>query len=62
MTGGVVVVLEETGRNFGAGMTGGLAYVLDKQGEFELKYNQTFSLDLLVYIRSTVAGSKLHKL
>jgi glutamate synthase (NADPH/NADH) large chain/glutamate synthase (ferredoxin) len=39
MTGGVVVVLGETGRNFGAGMTGGLAFVLDESGEFELKYN-----------------------
>jgi glutamate synthase domain-containing protein 3 len=33
------VVLGETGRNFGAGMTGGLAYVLDEDGDFELKYN-----------------------
>ncbi len=39
MTGGVVVVLGETGRNFGAGMTGGLAYVLDEREEFALKYN-----------------------
>ncbi len=39
MTGGVVVVLGETGRNFGAGMTGGLAYILDESQEFELKYN-----------------------
>ena len=29
MTGGVVVVLGKTGRNFGAGMSGGVAYVLD---------------------------------
>ena len=34
MTGGVVVVLGETGRNFGAGMTGGIAYVLDQSGDF----------------------------
>jgi glutamate synthase (ferredoxin) len=39
MTGGVVTVLGKTGRNFGAGMTGGLAYVLDEEGDFELKYN-----------------------
>ncbi len=39
MTGGVVVVLGETGRNFGAGMTGGVAYVLDDSGEFEKRYN-----------------------
>ena len=30
MTGGVAVILGKTGRNFAAGMSGGLAYVLDK--------------------------------
>jgi glutamate synthase (NADPH/NADH) large chain len=35
MTGGVVVVLGKTGRNFAAGMSGGLAYVLDEDGAFE---------------------------
>src|SRR5690606_23165039 len=35
MTGGVVVVLGATGRNFGAGMSGGVAYVLDQAGDFE---------------------------
>src|SRR5262249_30638799 len=39
MTGGVVVVLGRTGRNFGAGMSGGLAFVLDEEGEFEQRYN-----------------------
>ena len=34
MTGGVVVVLGETGRNFAAGMSGGVAYVYDPRGEF----------------------------
>ncbi len=34
MTGGRVVVLGPTGRNFAAGMSGGVAYVLDEQGEF----------------------------
>ena len=34
MTNGTVVVLGSTGRNFAAGMSGGLAYVLDKTGEF----------------------------
>ena len=33
MTGGTVVVLGPTGRNFGAGMTNGLAYVYDPEGE-----------------------------
>jgi glutamate synthase (NADPH/NADH) large chain len=39
MTGGTVVVLGETGRNFAAGMSGGLAYVYDPKGEFEQKCN-----------------------
>ena len=34
MTRGLVVVLGKTGRNFAAGMTGGIAYVLDQSGEF----------------------------
>ncbi len=39
MTGGHVVVLGPTGRNFGAGMTGGLAFVLDESGTFAEKFN-----------------------
>ncbi|MDD2659065.1 MAG: glutamate synthase large subunit [Methylococcales bacterium] len=35
MTGGVVVVLGKTGRNFAAGMSGGVAYVLDKDANFD---------------------------
>jgi len=35
MTGGMVVCLGETGRNFAAGMSGGFAYVLDEKGNFE---------------------------
>ena len=35
MTGGRVVVLGRTGRNFAAGMSGGLAYVLDQEGHFQ---------------------------
>ena len=34
MTGGVVCVLGKTGRNFAAGMSGGIAYVLDEDGSF----------------------------
>ena len=34
MTGGIVVVLGKTGRNFAAGMSGGIAYVLDETGDF----------------------------
>ncbi|MGG6293184.1 glutamate synthase large subunit [Leptolyngbya sp. AN02str] len=39
MTGGVVVVLGRTGRNVGAGMTGGLGYFLDEEGNFSDKVN-----------------------
>ncbi len=35
MTGGTVVVLGRTGRNFAAGMSGGVAYVFDEQKQFE---------------------------
>jgi glutamate synthase (ferredoxin) len=35
MTGGRVVVLGKTGRNFAAGMSGGIAYVMDPAGEFQ---------------------------
>jgi glutamate synthase (NADPH/NADH) large chain len=39
MTGGVVVVLGRTGRNFAAGMSGGIAYVLDDDGSFASRCN-----------------------
>jgi glutamate synthase (NADPH) large chain len=39
MTGGTVVVLGTTGRNFAAGMSGGIAYVYDPDGEFAKKCN-----------------------
>jgi len=39
MTGGTIVVLGETGRNFAAGMSGGIAYVLDADGTFESRCN-----------------------
>ena len=39
MTGGVVVVIGHTGRNFAAGMSGGIAYVLDEDGTFETRCN-----------------------
>jgi glutamate synthase (NADPH/NADH) large chain len=45
MTGGLVVVLGTTGRNFGAGMSGGFAYVLDLEGEFARRCN-TVMVDL----------------
>jgi glutamate synthase (NADPH/NADH) large chain/glutamate synthase (ferredoxin) len=39
MTGGTVAVLGKTGRNFGAGMSGGIAYVYDEDGEFASRCN-----------------------
>lgn len=39
MTGGTVVVLGQTGRNFAAGMSGGVAYVYDVDGQFEKRCN-----------------------
>jgi glutamate synthase (NADPH/NADH) large chain len=45
MTGGTVVVLGQTGRNFAAGMSGGIAYVLDLDGTFAKKCN-TSMVDL----------------
>jgi glutamate synthase (NADPH) large chain len=39
MTGGLVVVLGRTGRNFAAGMSGGIAYVLDEDGTFKTRCN-----------------------
>src|ERR1035437_9484979 len=46
MTRGVVVVLGKCGRNFGAGMNGGIAYVLDDRGDFAEKRCNTSSVDL----------------
>jgi glutamate synthase domain-containing protein 2/glutamate synthase domain-containing protein 1/glutamate synthase domain-containing protein 3 len=48
MTGGLVVVLGPTGRNFAAGMSGGIAYVLDEDGGFADRVNaDTVDLDPL---------------
>lgn len=48
MTGGRVLVLGSTGRNFAAGMSGGVAYVLDEIGDFSVRCNKEMvSLDKL---------------
>ena len=39
MTGGKAVILGETGRNFAAGMSGGVAYVYDRNGDFSTRCN-----------------------
>lgn len=58
MTNGVVVVLGSVGRNFGAGMSGGVAFVLDEDGEFPKLYNP----DLLVLDRLDDAEDEQHVL
>ena len=46
MTKGTVVVLGKCGRNFAAGMSGGVAYVLDEEGDFAAKRCNTAGVDL----------------
>jgi len=57
MTGGVVVVLGRTGLNFGAGLTGGLAYVLDLERDFVDRYNH----ELVDVHRITPEGMEHHR-
>ena len=56
MTGGTVVVLGETGRNFAAGMSGGVAYLWDPEGTFAKRCNM--SMVALEPVLSTAAQSK----
>jgi glutamate synthase (NADPH/NADH) large chain len=71
MTGGRVVVLGRTGRNFAAGMSGGIAYVLDREGSFDRRCNREmvdleplFDPDDLDFVRvaivkqATLTGSR----
>ena len=51
MTGGIAVILGEVGRNFGAGMSGGIAYVYDKNKTFERQCNKE-SLNLLPVVEA----------
>jgi glutamate synthase domain-containing protein 3 len=39
MTGGVVAVIGSVGRNFAAGMSGGIAFVHDPEGDFHIRFN-----------------------
>ena len=62
MTGGTVVVLGPTGRNFAAGMSGGLAYVYDEQGDFATKCNMAM-VELEPVLSSTEQqNATLHRL
>ena len=53
MTGGTVVVLGKTGRNFASGMSGGVAYVFDAEGDFESHCNTS-----MVALERVVAKSE----
>ena len=63
MTGGTVVVLGKTGRNFAAGMSGGLAYVFDEDGNFAKRVNTAqVSLEkVLTATEQADAGIPTHK-
>ncbi len=60
MTRGTVVVLGKTGRNFAAGMSGGVAYVLDEDGTFKSRCNM--GMVELHDLADTVEASHIHAL
>ncbi|KAA6308338.1 Glutamate synthase (NADPH/NADH) large chain [termite gut metagenome] len=60
MTGGRVVVLGETGRNFAAGMSGGVAYVWNKNGDFD--YYCNMEMVELSLVEETGYRKELHEL
>ena len=57
MTGGIVTILGSTGYNFGAGMTGGFAYVLDMNRDFVDRYN----MELVDIQRITTEATESHR-
>jgi glutamate synthase (NADPH/NADH) large chain len=59
MTGGTVVVLGKAGRNFAAGMSGGVAYVYDASGDFQLRANRAMvSLEPVLEEREQPPGPR----
>lgn len=60
MTGGRVVVLGKTGRNFAAGMSGGVAYVWNKDGDFD--YYCNMEMVELSLLEESAARKELHEL
>ncbi|MDB5838056.1 MAG: glutamate synthase subunit alpha, partial [Herminiimonas sp.] len=60
MTGGTVVVLGETGRNFAAGMSGGIAYVYDPHGDFAGKCNMAM-VDLVPVLSSAEQEAQIDR-
>jgi len=62
MTGGTVVVLGNTGRNFAAGMSGGIAYVLDEDGTFKSRCNLAqVALEKVLPAASQAKGEPMHR-
>ncbi|HQR41703.1 MAG TPA: glutamate synthase-related protein, partial [Gemmatales bacterium] len=58
MTGGLVIVLGDTGRNFAAGMSGGIAFVYDREGRFADRCN--LNMVTLESVRTTAEQSALN--
>ena len=62
MTGGIVIVLGKVGRNFGAGMSGGIAYVLDEEDSFKQLYNsEMIELEKIINSDENVVSDNLLK-
>ena len=62
MTGGTVVVLGNTGRNFAAGMSGGMAYVYDKDGTFRSRIAKgAFNISNVVKANKADPAIPLHQ-
>ncbi|MFY0606932.1 MAG: glutamate synthase large subunit [Cyclobacteriaceae bacterium] len=66
MTGGKVIILGETGKNFAAGMSGGIAYILDPEKNFEEKLNpemvalEELQQEDLDYVKEEIEAHKKH--
>lgn len=61
MTGGIVCILGRTGINFGAGMTGGFAYIFDEDGDFEKRLNREL-VDMLTICHMPIHQEYLRNL
>ena len=60
MTGGTAVILGETGKNFAAGMSGGIAYVLDEKHELYTKVNKSLvSLEEVCHMNDVIKLKRL---
>ena len=66
MTGGIVTIIGQVGLNFGAGMTGGFAYVLDEADDLDARLNgesiEILSLDDLTIHQEHLRGQINHHL